>query len=98
MAPAAVIRLSLSGPITNMEGFMRIRGALICLLCLLASAALLYSGGPQSAGEERHLLYVAVPGIRNYVEYGGVGILVYDVDGGHKFVKRIPTWETPSGG
>ena len=36
-------------------------------------------------------LYVAVPGIRNYLEYGGHGLLVYDVDKGHKLVKRIPT-------
>jgi DNA-binding beta-propeller fold protein YncE len=40
---------------------------------------------------------VAVPGIRNYVEYGGVGILVYDIDAGYKFVKRIPTWDVPLG-
>jgi len=40
---------------------------------------------------ERHLLYVAVPGIRNYLEYGGHGLLVFDVDHNHKFVKRIPT-------
>src|SRR5829696_5972950 len=38
------------------------------------------------------LLYVAEPGIRNYVEYGGIGVLVYDIDAGHKFVKRIPTF------
>jgi len=76
---------------------MKSRGGLFCLLCLVASTAILHSDGPQPAGKERHLLYVAVPGIRNYVEYGGVGILVYDVDGGHKFVKRIPTWETPPG-
>jgi len=43
------------------------------------------------------LLYVAVPGIRNYVEYGGVGILVFDIDNGHRFVKRIATWQTPEG-
>lgn len=42
------------------------------------------------AGDKR-LLYVAVPGIRNYLEYGGHGILVYDIDQGHRFVKRIPT-------
>ncbi len=40
---------------------------------------------------ERHLLYVAEPGIRNYVEFGGAGILVFDMDHGHKFVKRIAT-------
>jgi DNA-binding beta-propeller fold protein YncE len=47
--------------------------------------------------KERHFLYVAVPGIRNYVEYGGVGILVFDIDKGYRFVKRIPTWDVPHG-
>jgi DNA-binding beta-propeller fold protein YncE len=36
-------------------------------------------------------LYVAEPGIRNDLQYGGYGILVFDMDGGHRFVKRIPT-------
>jgi len=46
-----------------------------------------------SAVEEqpiRRYLYVAVPGIRNYLGYGGHGLLVFDMDNGHKFVKRIP--------
>lgn len=34
-------------------------------------------------------LYVAVPGIRNYLEYGGHGVLVYDIDDGHRLVRRI---------
>ena len=38
-----------------------------------------------------HYLYVATPGIRNYLGYGGHGIVVFDIDNGHKFVKRIPT-------
>ena len=46
---------------------------------------------------ERHFLYVAVPGIRNYVEYGGIGIIVYDIDNAYKFIKRIPTWDVPTG-
>jgi DNA-binding beta-propeller fold protein YncE len=46
---------------------------------------------------DRRLLYVAVPGIRNYVEYGGVGVLVYDIDHGYRLVKRIPTWDVPEG-
>jgi len=37
------------------------------------------------------LLYVVCPGIRNYLEFGGAGILVFDIDNGHKFVKRIET-------
>lgn len=36
-------------------------------------------------------LYVAVPGVRNYLEYGGHGLLVFEIDNGHRFVKRIPT-------
>ena len=40
---------------------------------------------------EQHLLYVAVPGIRNDVSYGGEGILVFDIDHGHKWLKRIST-------
>ncbi len=38
-----------------------------------------------------HYLYVAVPGIRNDLQYGGHGLLVFDMDHGFRFVKRIPT-------
>jgi DNA-binding beta-propeller fold protein YncE len=48
-------------------------------------------------GAEQHLLYAASPGVRNYVEYGGVGIVVFDIDHGYKFVKRIATWDVPGG-
>ena len=64
-------------------------------LALLTAASLL-AGQPDS-GRENHLLYVASPGIRNYAEYGGVGILVFDIDHGFRFVKRIPTWNVPPG-
>src|SRR5260370_5590634 len=47
--------------------------------------------------KERHLIYVATPGIRNYVEYGGVGVLVFDADNGYAFVKRRPTWTVSAG-
>jgi DNA-binding beta-propeller fold protein YncE len=50
-----------------------------------------------AAGAERRLLYVASPGIRNYVEYGGVGLLVFDIASGHRFVKRIPTFPVELG-
>jgi DNA-binding beta-propeller fold protein YncE len=43
---------------------------------------------------ERHCLYVAAPGIRDYLEFGGAGILVFDMDNAHAFVKRI---DTPAG-
>src|SRR5215470_11054556 len=70
---------------------MKLHKVVVCLFlffCLLAPAH------PTTAVTTKHFLYVASPGIRNYTEYGGVGILVFDIDAGYKFVKRIPTWET----
>lgn len=46
--------------------------------------------GQEAAATQRYL-YVVTPGIRNYLEFGGAGILVFDIDHGHKFVKRIAT-------
>jgi DNA-binding beta-propeller fold protein YncE len=58
-----------------------------------------FARGAEAAagGKERHLLYIAEPGIRNYERYGGVGVLIYDIGAGYTFVKRVPTWETPAG-
>src|SRR2546429_2961585 len=39
---------------------------------------------------ERKLLYVAEPGIRDYLQYGGHGLLVVDIGHGHPFGQRIP--------
>jgi DNA-binding beta-propeller fold protein YncE len=36
-------------------------------------------------------LFVAVPGIRDYLGYGGHGLLVFNMDHGHRLVKRIAT-------
>jgi hypothetical protein len=38
----------------------------------------------------KRYLYVAVPGIRDYLGYGGHGILVFDINNQHRFVKRHP--------
>jgi len=67
----------------------------LALILFLVSISL--SPVRMRAGAAQHLLYVASPGIRNYVEYGGVGILVFDIDHGYKFVRRIPTWDVPEG-
>jgi hypothetical protein len=65
---------------------------------LFTSVLAVLSVASLDAGEsDRRFLYVAVPGIRNDVEYGGVGILVYDVDAGYRFVKRIPTFGLAAG-
>ncbi len=47
---------------------------------------------PARADAQSHrLLYVALPGVRNNLEYGGHGLAVFDIDDSHRFVKRIPT-------
>ena len=66
-------------------------------LMLLALAAAFLWPLQQEAKEEKHYLYVVSPGIRNYTEFGGVGILVFDINNNHKFVKRIPTWDWKPG-
>lgn len=53
------------------------------LLCGMTVAA-------DDSPDTHRLLYVAEPGIRNYLEYGGHGVLVYDIDDGHRFLRRIP--------
>jgi DNA-binding beta-propeller fold protein YncE len=63
-----------------------------CWLALLSgSLTATAADNPPAANQEHRYLYVAAPGVRNYLEYGGHGLLVFDIDNGHKFVKRIPT-------
>ncbi|MBX9627986.1 MAG: hypothetical protein K2X82_29570 [Gemmataceae bacterium] len=56
-------------------------------------AAALASPLAAAAREDRlrRFLYVVCPGVRDYLQFGGAGVLVFDIDDGHKFVKRIPT-------
>jgi len=53
---------------------------------------------PLQAQPLQRFLYVTEPGIRNYTEYGGHGILVYNMDKGYALVKRIPTGSLDSTG
>ena len=65
---------------------MRIQWLVLALLAWLIGIS------PVRAEEPlRRLLYVVTPGIRNYLEFGGSGILVFDIDNGHRFVRRIET-------
>jgi DNA-binding beta-propeller fold protein YncE len=59
--------------------------ALTCGVTVAASAP----DGTGAKTDQHRFLYVAEPGIRNYLEYGGHGVLVYDIDQNHRFVKRI---------
>ena len=63
--------------------FNRLPIAFVLLLTLF--------GEVTTAAEPDRYLYVVCPGIRNYLEFGGAGILVFDIDAGHKFVRRIDT-------
>src|SRR2546423_12135583 len=68
----------------------------ICVMALVVVATERPTYVARADGE-RHFLYVAEPGIRNYVEYGGIGVLVYDMDHGYTFVRRIPSQVVPEG-
>jgi len=69
------------------------RTALLFVTLCLGTIAFVSSeqcfAADDAKGAERRLLYAAAPGIRNYLEYGGHGVLVFDIDNGHKFVRRI---------
>jgi hypothetical protein len=61
-------------------------------VALLTHALPLPPRGGSAAQQEHRYLYVAVPGIENDTSHHGVGIVVFDIDHEHKFVRRIPIW------
>jgi DNA-binding beta-propeller fold protein YncE len=65
----------------------------MCAAALLTVALL---PRPQAQARQRYI-YAALPGVGggNNMKYGGAGILVFDIDHGHKFVRRIPLQGTP---
>lgn len=65
---------------------------LIRAACALLIAITSLNAALRAADSSPHrLLYVATPGVRDYLEYGGHGLIVFDIDDGHRFVKRIAT-------
>lgn len=67
---------------------LRLR-TLVVLLLLVCGGSAVFAAEP--AADERHFLYVVAPGIRDYLQFGGAGVLVFDMDRNHAFVKRIDT-------
>ena len=67
---------------------------ILCAIVLIAAASPVWT--QQQAVD---LLYAGVPNnaFANWENYGGVGVLVFDVKNGHRFVKRIPTWKYAAG-
>ena len=57
---------------------------------VIAALVFTVSSYAQEKKQQRYL-YVVAPGVRNYLEFGGAGILVFDIDNNHRFVKRIKT-------
>jgi 6-phosphogluconolactonase (cycloisomerase 2 family) len=67
--------------------FLRFLGVL-CLAYIAAATWATAAAAEEPAVQRR--LYVASPGIRNDLQYGGHGLLVFDIDHGHRFLRRIP--------
>src|SRR4051812_49040407 len=66
----------------------------IHILALLSGPVLLELLGTSSTATEpgldrQRFLYVASPGVRDNLEWGGHGVLVFDINDGHRFVRRI---------
>src|SRR5260221_7947747 len=68
------------------RSFFKMYLAIFCAALMVAGRS---AAAEKHAALDRSLLYVATPGIRDYLEYGGHGILVFDINDGHKFVRRI---------
>ena len=56
---------------------------------LTAAAILICTLTTRAADEVSRLLYVACPGVRDDLQNGGHGVLVFDLDHDYKFVRRI---------
>jgi len=77
---------------------MKLRNLWLIALCVFVTPPEWRAlAGPAPPDNEHHYLYVAEPGIRNYVEHGGIGVLVFDMDRGYAFVRRIPSQVVPAG-
>lgn len=68
----------------------------LCLFLIIFTSWLIQPAAAEPApspnpqpGEHRYL-YAALPGIRDLLEFGGHGVVVFDVDDQFKFVRRIP--------
>jgi DNA-binding beta-propeller fold protein YncE len=77
-------------------GKSRRKSYLVDLVSYFAVSLLFVVARPVIAAEPavQRLLYVVAPGIRNDLQFGGAGILVFNIDGNHSFVRRIETSAT----
>src|SRR4051812_3141135 len=73
---------------------MRVRRSILVIGTIVATMAVAARGHAQRT---ERFIYAAVPGVGggNNLTYGGAGILVFDIDHGHRFVKRVPLQGEP---
>ena len=66
-------------------------------LSFIAAAVTLVIVALPRAQQKQRYIYAALPGVGggNNLKYGGAGILVFDIDHGHRFVRRIPLQGAP---
>ena len=67
---------------------MTVRPYVVVVAAILCAAVIARRTQAQQTGR---FIYAALPGVGggNNLSYGGAGILVFDIDHGHKFVKRV---------
>ncbi|MCH8227817.1 MAG: hypothetical protein IIC63_05335, partial [Proteobacteria bacterium] len=65
----------------------RLQFALIASFCALTIAHTAIAA--EKIAPIKRYLYVASPGVRNYLQWGGHGVLIFDIDNDHKFLRRI---------
>ncbi len=71
---------------------MKTRQSIFWMLLGTSAIILFYGFIPANKNKKdgiKRYLYVAAPGIRDYLGFGGHGILVFDINNNHSFVKRI---------
>jgi DNA-binding beta-propeller fold protein YncE len=77
---------------TNIRIFIALFSGVVMLLAASwrPVAKVAFAAKPAPSLMNGRYLFAAVPGVRDYLGYGGHGLLIFDIDHGHKFVKRIP--------
>jgi DNA-binding beta-propeller fold protein YncE len=76
--------------------FRFIGGARVACVAVALAATLAVVHTP--AQQTRRFLYAALPGVGggNDMKYGGAGILIFDIDHQHAFVRRVPLQGEPA--
>jgi DNA-binding beta-propeller fold protein YncE len=82
-----------------MTARQRVRGAMVLAAAGFAAAAIVAvtTSRPVDAQGTQRFLYAALPGVGggSNMSYGGAGILIFDIDKDHRFVRRVPLQGVP---